>query len=281
MSEVAVVRKNSGVTDLLDSKKFAEVCIQSGLFKDTTDLAKALLKISYGRALGVDEATSMQSINVIQGKLSLSANLIAVRIKQSGRYRYEVLKKTDKECQIQFYEKIEDYLPDGRVTNKWIKPGPPEVFTVEMAKRANLTRNPVWGSHPEAMCFNRAISSGAKTYAPDVFAGMPIYTADELDPDLPIRVVDGEVVVDAHTVDAPPSEKAVALVASTVNRKSVSTEVPVAPTLEMLKTLVAETGSDLQNLLKVAEVKSESELSPEQIRFLWETLNKKKKATLK
>jgi len=258
----ALVKKNASVTDLVDAQKFAQICMQSGLFKDTTDLAKALLKISYGRALGIDEATAMSSINIISGKLSLSGNLIAVRIKQSGKYRYEVIEKNEKKCSIQFFERIEKYLPDGRLIYEWIKPGPPEVFTFEMAKRANLTRNPVWASHPEAMCFNRALTAGAKTYTPDVFVGFPVYSPDELDPDLPIRVIDGEVVVDATVVDPPPSPKAVAVIEAEVSKAKVLTPTSVsAPTsLEEFNQLAKDLQLDLPKFLAVYAVKTVEEL---------------------
>lgn len=275
MSEsTALVRKGSGsVTDLVDSQKFAQICLQSGLFKDTTDLAKALLKISYGRALGIDEATAMTSINIIQGKLSLSGNLIAVRIKQSGKYRYEIRKKSDKECSIQFFEKVEKFLPTGQMIFDWKEPGPPETWTMQMAERAGLTRNPVWKSHPEAMLFNRCITSGGRTYCPEIFVGHPVYTPDELDPDLPVRVVDGELVVDTSEVDPPPTPVAVAkVVAVTASKEN---------TLEDLKQLVKDTNSDLSALMKTLNTKTEADLTQGGIDMLCNTLRAKQRATPK
>lgn len=189
----------------MSPQKFIEAAMASKLFKDTADVAQAYVKITLGASLGLDPVTSMASIYLVSGKPSMSANLMAARVKQSGRYRYEVLEKSAKQCRLQFYELLEEWS-DGKVTKKWVKPGPEEVYSVEMAAKANLTKNPVWQNHPANMCFARAMSNGVKAYAPDLMMGVPIYTPDELDPNMRMSVTaDGEVVPDAEYVTAAPA----------------------------------------------------------------------------
>jgi hypothetical protein len=151
----------------------------------------------------------MAAIYIVNGKPSMSANLMAARVKLSGKYRYEVLTKDESKCSIQFWELIEDWTADGKQIKKWVKPGPPEVYTVELAKKAGLTKNPVWTNHPMNMCFARAMSNGVKTYCPDLMNGVPLYTPDEMDPNMKMKVTaDGDVIPDADYVIAAPKAEA-------------------------------------------------------------------------
>jgi len=185
-------------------REFLESAMASGAYKDVQNVNQAVMKMVYGRALGIDEATALASIYIVQGKPTISANLMAARLNTSGKYYYEVLEKTDKKCSIQFYKQIEDYTDKGVQFKRWIKPGPPETYTIEMATKAGLTKNETWQKHPTNMCFCRAMSNGVKTYCPELLTGIPIYTPDELDPSIKLRVLDdGEVVPDAEYVEAP------------------------------------------------------------------------------
>lgn len=188
----------------LSTREFAEVAIKSGLYKDMKDVYSAIAKMSLGQSMGIDRATALQNILIVQGKMSFTSALIATRIKQSGKYRYEVLEKSDKKVTMQFYEKIEDWTPEGKQIFRWIKPGPPESFTIEMAKRAGLTKNQTWASYPEAMCFSRCLTAGARTYCPDVFCGTVCYSAEELAPEQVNVSVNsaGELVADVEIPDA-------------------------------------------------------------------------------
>lgn len=255
-----------GITDLVSSKQFATVCVASGLFKDTTDIAKALMKITLGRALGIDEATAMQNILILNGKMSFTSNLIATRIKQSGKYRYDVLKKDDKGCSLQFYEKIEEYTPDGKFIFRWHKPGPPETFTMDMAKRAGLTRNQTWTNWPEAMCFARCITAGARTYAPDIFAGTPIYSAEELAPERAVVSANGEVVVEEEDGGGKGG------------RTSPKVNKVTKTQLTKIEKLFSDTGAEQSHWWEHYGVKSVSELNSEQAEDLIRLLEARKKA---
>lgn len=194
----------------LDGMKFAQLCVTSGMFKDTADVAKAAMKIKFGYALGIDEATAMSSIIIVSGRMSFTANFVAARIRQSGKYRYTVIEKSDKQCKLQFHEKVEKWQ-DGKLIFEWEKPGPVEVFTMDMAKRAGLTKNETWTKYPEAMCFARCLTAGARTYCSDVFLGNAPYTPDELDPTLTVALDDnGEMVVGEQTKKTVANPKPVA-----------------------------------------------------------------------
>ncbi len=156
---LATRREVPGGMDLMTlGKMFAA----SGFFQDSRDAAQAAVKIQAGAELGFPPVQSMMGINIIKGKVSLSANLMAAAIKRSGRYTYKVHKLDEKDCDLEFFEGERSL---GRST-----------FSIADAKKAgtqNLDR------FPRNMLFARAISNGAKWFTPDVFGG-PVYTPEEL-----------------------------------------------------------------------------------------------------
>jgi hypothetical protein len=109
----------------------------------------------------------MTGIHVIKGKPAIGANIIASLIKSSGRYNYRVTEHTEAVCRIQFYEKV---------NGTWEKIGTSD-FTAQEAQKAGVQN---MQKFPKNMLFARAISNGAKWHCPDIFAGAPVYTADEL-----------------------------------------------------------------------------------------------------
>jgi hypothetical protein len=179
-----------------DTMTLGKVLAQSGYFADSREAAQAVVKILAGQELGFGPIASMTGVNIIKGKVTLSANLIASAIKRSGRYNYRVVTMTDEACRVDFYEAGE-------------RIGTSE-FTMQNAKDAGLATGDNWRKFPRNMLFARAISNGAKWYCPDLSGG-PIYTPDELG-----ATVDGETgeVIDAPrtiTVERPaPTPQAVA-----------------------------------------------------------------------
>jgi hypothetical protein len=167
MSE-ALVRQPMQLPSMTD---LGTLLAKSGYFQDARDMSQAVVKILAGQELGFGPIASMTGVNIIKGKVALSANLMAAAIKRSGRYNYRVKKLTETECEIHFYEGQEMVGPSS--------------FTIADAKKAGLS-GVNWSAYPKNMLFARALSNGAKWYCPDLSGG-PLYTPDELG-----SVVDGE-----------------------------------------------------------------------------------------
>src|SRR3990167_535925 len=90
---------------------------------------------------------------------------MAMLVKRSVKYNYRIKEHTEQVCIITFFE-------DG-------KPVGESSFSMEDAKRANLIKpDSGWVKFPRAMLFSRAISQGARVYAPDAIGG--IYTDEEI-----------------------------------------------------------------------------------------------------
>jgi len=150
--------------NLADTMELAKAMAASGFFTDSRQAAQAVVKILAGRELGFGPVASMTGINVIKGKITLSANLIAASVKRSGRYNYRVARMDDTACSIDFYE------GNQKIGNS--------TFTAADAKTAGLSGDN-WRKFPRNMLFARAMSNGAKWYCPDLSGG-PLYTPDEL-----------------------------------------------------------------------------------------------------
>lgn len=139
-----------------------EVLAKSGFFADTREAGQAIVKVLAGREMGFGPIASMTGINIIKGRVSLSANLMASAVKRSGRYDYKVIENTVSACEIVFYE-------NGKASGN-------SRFTMDDARKAG-TQN--LEKFPRNMLFARAMSNGVRWYCPDVTNG-PAYTPEEL-----------------------------------------------------------------------------------------------------
>lgn len=160
------MNENTAIVPLSDTMQLGKVLAESGFFQDSRSASQAVVKVIAGRELGIGAVASMTGINIIQGRVALSANLIAALVKRSGRYNYRVLEHTDAVCKIEFFEIM---------AGKWAMVGMSS-FTADDARKAG-TKN--MDKFPRNMLFARAMSNGAKWYCADIFGG-PIYTPEEL-----------------------------------------------------------------------------------------------------
>jgi len=149
----------------------------SGMFPDIQkDAAKAMVKILAGQEIGVTPFQAMSNINIIQGKASMGANLMAAKVKGSGKYDYRA-DVSSTECKVTIRQKIPYGTPTDR--EAWEDIGS-FTFTMEDAKRIGLAGKDNWRNYPQNMLFARAISNAVRMYAPDVFNGNLVYDPDEL-----------------------------------------------------------------------------------------------------
>src|SRR3954464_6057643 len=174
----------------LDPIMLGRIMARSGLFPDINRASQAVVKILAGRELGIGPFAAMSDIHLVDGTPVVGARILAALVRQSTIYDYKVVEWTNERCSIDFYrhgEKLE----------------PTVTFTEEDAKRARLDQPKADGTpsnhtkFPRNMKFARAMSNGVGLHCPDLTAGAPVYTPDELgveDPDADIAPValDGE-----------------------------------------------------------------------------------------
>lgn len=191
------------LTTVADIKEMANLLFASGCFGTQADIGKACLKIVAGQEYGFTPYIAMTGIHIIQGKPTLSSNLVAAAIKRSGRYDYKVKKNTAEGCTLVAYER-------GKLLGE-------SSFTFAEAQKAGLVSNPTWQKYPRQMCFARTITELARTYMPDVFGG-PVYTPEDFD-----VATDGTEIVEGEVVENPKG-------ASTASDSSNSAPATSAPT---------------------------------------------------
>ncbi len=143
---------------------------------------QAIARVMAGAELGIPPFAAMSGIHIIQGKPTLSANLIATLVDKHPRYDFRVLEQTEGVCRI-------EWRRDGETVGE-------SGFTMEEAKRAGLTGKDGWRKYPSDMLFARALTRGCRRFAPGIFGGAPAYTPEELgqDVDEDGHIVEGEVV---------------------------------------------------------------------------------------
>jgi hypothetical protein len=184
-----------------------------------------------GREIGIGPMHSLRAIDVIDGKPSLSAELMASLVLRSGHYLW-CAESTAETCTMVGRRKDwPDRIPDQSVT-----------WTVEDAKQAGLAGKGNWQKYPRAMLRARATSELCRGVFADVVERVG-YVADELEPDrpAPTHVESMETVRDvtpdqADTVDAVFADEDVDDSSTAGDGKAPAVEdqppAPDAPTVE-------------------------------------------------
>ena len=153
----------------------AKLFAESGMFADAKGAAQAFVKIQAGQEIGLAPFASMSGINIILGKPTFGAGVIASCVKGSAKYDFKVKELTDKNCSIDFFEGKELIGTSS--------------FSIEDAKK-QATKN--LDKYPKNMLYARAMSNGQKWFCPDVFQ-MTVYVPEEM-PEVTLDVQHVEVV---------------------------------------------------------------------------------------
>lgn len=189
---------------------WAKMFGQSGMFPDARSAAQAAVKIAIGMELGFSPAAAMQGVHIIEGRPALSATLQASVLKATGRYDYRVIEHDDRHCIIAFYRLCRGGAYHVVVDGEAITAHPDPLwefinysqFDMDDARRANLLKpNSNWDKWPRNMVFARALTNGIKWYAPDAMGGAPVYTPDELNPDIMLTEAGDPVDIGALYVE--------------------------------------------------------------------------------
>lgn len=156
--------------------------------------AAVLAIIMTGQEMGIPPMRALRHINVIQGKPTLSAELMMAKMLQ-GNVKCTWIKSDDKEAVLKAKRPTVEFT--GR-------------YTLEEARLAGLLTKEGWKKYPGAMLRARVISLVARVVAPDLIGGL--YTPEELGADV---TRDGEIVnivTGAPSVALPGEEPLVKVV---------------------------------------------------------------------
>jgi len=155
-----------------------------------------------GLELGLGPMQSLRSIHIIEGKPTLSADLmLAIAIRGGVRATWSA---TDNERASLRLER------DGREPFDY-------TWTMGDAQTAGLASRQNWRKYPAAMLRARCVSAALRAYCPDVL-GAGVYVEGEIEASDPPRVIDVTPQDYDSTTPAPPftAGKAIARVGSHV-----------------------------------------------------------------
>lgn len=120
--------------------------------------ASVAAAILTGRELGLGPMTSLRGLDVIDGRVSMSAQLVAAKLQAAG-HRIDWVESTDKAAEVRIVRG--DGL--GEASARW---------TLADAQRAGLAGKTNWARYPRAMLRARALTECAGMVASDVLMGI-------------------------------------------------------------------------------------------------------------
>ena len=148
-------------------ERLAAAAADSGLYGSGAKAkAQLLMKLIYGRDLQIPVSAALSAIDIYDGKMELSSNLIAALLEAHPHYAYAIVETTNERCELEFFK-------DGRSLGK-------AKFDAADATTAGLADTDYYRHYPSDMFFARAITRGARRYCPGLGRGVAIYASGEL-----------------------------------------------------------------------------------------------------
>ena len=152
-------------TNLDEAFRMAQILVSSGLTPRGVDTPqKAFLIMAQGRELGLSTMQSLGNIYVVEGKVSLSSDLMAAMVLKSSVCEY--LRVVEMTAERATYAAKRKGGNEFRFSFSW-----------EDATKAGLTGRPNYKANPADMLRHRALSKCVRAVFPDVVAGL--YSRDE------------------------------------------------------------------------------------------------------
>lgn len=209
---------------LAEQMEYARVIAKAGILPDAyrDKPANVLIAMGLGQAMGLSPAESMYRINVIKGKPSAAAELIAANVRKAG-HKLRIAVTEDPPVAVCTIIRADD----------------PEPVTVTRdmawAKKMGLDKEPNYIKQPATMLSWRAISACARLACSEALYGV-IYTPDEVsevdEVEPPRRVTFAEITGSADEAapqtDEPESSPVDACPACLATPAHAPNECPVA-----------------------------------------------------
>jgi len=166
-------------------KQQAAELIKSGFLPSSIkSVEQAVAIILKGREIGVPPMQALSHIHVINGKPTLSAELMLAQIlKYHPRTKISYPERSGERCTIKVQREGSE----------------PSTFTFSMAdaQSAGVMNNPTWKKYPRAMLHARCVSEMARSLFPDAIAGVS-YCPEEMG---------ATVDENGEVIDVPATEK--------------------------------------------------------------------------
>jgi hypothetical protein len=158
--------KGLSLASIDDVTRLATIAVKSKLTK-LGMVEEAAVILMTGRELGLAPMQSLRGIYVVDGKPTLSSDMMVAVIRKSGQCEtWRVVESTAERCTITTRRKGEN----ADATRTWTRAD---------ADRAGVTHKDPWRKYPAAMLRHRCAADLARQEYPDVLLGL--YDPDEMD----------------------------------------------------------------------------------------------------
>lgn len=196
-NEVSVTTANLMPQTFGEKYKMAQVLSQSGLIPQGLNTPeKVCVALQWGHELGLSPMVAVNNVAVINGKPTLSADIMCAVVKRSPEYGgIEWIKNSDTEAEC----KITRILPNGKTESIVSR------FTMEDATKAGLAGRDVWRKYPRRMLKHRCLSYGLKDMFPDFLAGL--YTPEEMESITPEQPAERNVTPQPNAYVSEPVQQ--------------------------------------------------------------------------
>lgn len=144
-------------------KEMAKISFASKLFQMPNVESMATLMMLC-QSEGIHPLQALKRYHIIKGRPTMRADAMLAEFQRAGG-SIKWTTRTDKACKATFSHEL-----GGTLEVEW---------TIDMAKKAQLTSNPTWGKYPRQMLSARVISEGVRTVYPAIVTG--IYTPEEVE----------------------------------------------------------------------------------------------------
>jgi hypothetical protein len=206
------IKKEDNLPTSTDSLKLEQITLtttvedllQSGALPEGINTKEKIMTIvQYGKELGMDPLTSINSISLIKGRMVIGSSMLGALLKKHG-YEYLWNRDWHKDEGGKITTEIEIFWQ-----SKNLKREMSQRFQMSWAELelTGLTSRDTYQKYPKAMLRARCMSAAVRAIAPEILLGL--YTAEELadtDPNIKLEV-DNEGNVSATDVEFEELDK--------------------------------------------------------------------------
>lgn len=166
MSDLVKHQPAQALAERMDGKQIQYISTTEFVPKTLRGNLPAIIAcIQTGRELGLGDMESLRSIYVVDGRPTLSAELMVRQVRRRG---HSIAGESTPDYATATGRRKDN---GDTMTVTW---------TLEMAKRAGLAGKQNWKNYPEAMLWARAVSQLCRMLFGDCLAGV-VYTMEELE----------------------------------------------------------------------------------------------------
>lgn len=168
-SQTAIVSAKPKSMSMADELSFAQTVADGSLLPQAYrgNPANVFIAVNLGQAMGLGPAESLYRINVIQGKPTASAELIAAQVRKAG-HKLRIYKDEARQSVTATIVRCDD--PDYPIS---------ETRDAAWAKAMGLASKDNYRKQPMTMLTWRAITAAAREACPEALYGVA-YTPDEM-----------------------------------------------------------------------------------------------------